>query len=244
MPPKKPSSTRRRVTRTKRYRKRYPGQAPTGRVRQIRPLVTQTQRGSLAFAPRYRTRISWTRESGLTTPASNLFGAVAFRLNGPYDPDVALAATGQPVCYDQLAAVYDTYRVMGAKVRLEFYNPNGDGYTCGYRIRKSSEPDTATQSMQAVSGYPFTELSTINNSGSQRKVFNFYVDMSVVFGKPKSTIASDDKYEALNTTTPVEQSWIDVICQSNNTTGGIQASFKITITYYAVWSNRKQIADV
>ena len=64
----------------------------------------------LGLPDKFRTRLIWNQAVVLTGFSSALTQSYAVRLNGPYDPQVALGGS-QPQYYDMLASMYSTYMV-------------------------------------------------------------------------------------------------------------------------------------
>ena len=75
----------------------------------------------------------------------------AVRLNGPYDPQVALGGS-QPQYYDMLASMYGTYMVRGAKISCTFgpttSGTAGDGpYVVGIKCGRAAALVTTNPSI-------------------------------------------------------------------------------------------------
>ena len=88
----------------------------------------------IGLPDKFRTRLIWNQAVVLTGFSSALTQSYAVRLNGPYDPQVALGGS-QPQYYDMLASMYSTYMVRGAKISCTFgpttSSTAGDGpYMC------------------------------------------------------------------------------------------------------------------
>ena len=89
----------------------------------------------IGLPDKFRTRLIWNQAVVLTGFSSALTQSYAVRLNGPYDPQVALGGS-QPQYYDMLASMYSTYMVRGAKISCTFSpttsSTAGDGALCGW----------------------------------------------------------------------------------------------------------------
>ena len=63
----------------------------------------------IGLPDKFRTRLIW-NQAVVLTGFSSAHQSYAVRLNGPYDPQVALGGS-QPQYYDMLASMYSTYMV-------------------------------------------------------------------------------------------------------------------------------------
>lgn len=236
--------------RTKRRSAATSGARRNGAAASARPSVYrrisappgQVQRGYLPFPDRYHTRLPWVYQTGLTTPATSVTGAISYRLNGPYDPDVAAGGT-QPQSWDQLAAVgYTKYRCTGAKVTITFNDPRSDNYWYGYRIRRSTEVASTGYDVQSFKMLKYTSLACMNNSGSQRRTLSFYVTPNTLFGHTRTQLLTDPNYESDIGGLPTNQLYLDVVC-ANLTGESVSANVIINIVYYTTLSGVNTLAS-
>lgn len=204
-------------------------------MRRLAAPPMQVQRGYLPFPDRYRCRLPWSYTTGLTTNTLNTIGVITYRLNGPYDPDVA-AGGSQPQSWDQLAAVgYTRYRCTGAKVTLTFVDPRGDNYWYGYRVRRSTEASPAGEAIDVFRMKKFSYLACMNNSGSQVRRISFYVSPNTIFGETRSQLWNDTEYDSAIASTPTKQVYLDVVC-GNQTASAVSTNVMIDIVYYTTLS--------
>jgi len=81
----------------------------------------------IGFPDKYRTRLMYC-ESVTLGPFSPQTLYKAFTLSSPYDPDPAIGG-GQPTWFDQLASIYRTCNVVGAKLTARYGIPNNTAVT-------------------------------------------------------------------------------------------------------------------
>lgn len=119
-------------------------------------------------------------------------------LNSCYDIDET--GTGhQPYGYDQLSAIYNRYKVLGIKIKLTITDPSADGICVCYQLTNpsNSSPYINTLDPMVVAEQNMSGMVTINDSGSQKLIKQFYVPMHVVAGITKLQFKADpDNYTA------------------------------------------------
>lgn len=87
-------------------------------VRGNNPARAMAFRG-YGFPDSLTTNLSYSQSFLLTPSAVNIMPTHRFRLNSVYDPDYETGGL-QPYWFDQLAAVYGRYKVVGAKITAKF----------------------------------------------------------------------------------------------------------------------------
>ena len=117
-------------------------------------------------------RLIWNQAVVLTGFSSALTQSYAVRLNGPYDPQVALGGS-QPQYYDMLASMYSTYMVRGAKISCTFSpttsSTAGDGpYVVGVKCGRAAALVTTNPSI----------LTQMPNTGA----YNYVTEWKFRFG--------------------------------------------------------------
>lgn len=111
---RKPLSARRSIRSKKVYAKKQYRNA-----RQITTYAnTSISRGVFGFGQRYRTKLRYCENVALTS-ATGALNSTIFRLNSLFDPQNAVGGH-QPMYFDQLAAVFARYVVLGAKIKVTF----------------------------------------------------------------------------------------------------------------------------
>lgn len=150
-----PVQTRSGIKR-KMARKARPSSAKKARQNQ-RSLARVRNPANIVRIPAYgfpdsmRMRIAYGDKQTLTSSTINLTPTYAYRLNSIYDPDYT-GLGAQPYWRDQLAAIYNRYRVLGAKITVTFAN--------------SPVTDTTTTQGPFLVGIQNSNTNTLNNSTS------------------------------------------------------------------------------
>lgn len=170
--------------------------------------------------------------------------SLTFRMNSIYDPYFAVG--GQTVCgHAQLAAIYSSYLVLGAKVILSFTDPqNTDDLRCGYRLRVGGGGGTSGLTYQALIESPLTYMSGVANTGSQKKSFAFYVRPWQLHGISKlEYLANSSLFTSGMSANPTaDNCLVDILAISpRGEVGNIR--YSITIKYYVKLFNRKYLTS-
>lgn len=165
----------------------------------------------------------------------------SYRLNGPYDPDSG-AGGDQPRGFDQLALIYGAYRVLSARITLEFTAASQPGAYVGYRVRRSTAGASSGYTLGAISQQPFTQLRLLPTSGTMKATFKFTVDPSAVWGMRESQLIDDPNFASLVNTVPANQVYIDILGVNINGTATSQA-FILRVDYLVEWSQPTLLVD-
>lgn len=171
--------------------------------------------------------------------------AITFRANSIWDPYYA-TSPGQTVCgHAQLASIYSSYLVLGAKVILSFTDPqNTDDIRCGYRLRIGGGGGASTSTFQSLTETPMTYMSGIANTGSQKKSFHFYVRPWQLHGVSKLEYLANSSLftSGISANPPADNCLFDIIAISpRGETGNVR--YTITIKYYIKLFNRKYLVS-
>lgn len=225
----------------KRARKRQAygkyGNKPT--FRQIRPYGIKPD----PFPRVLHTRCKWTYNYSQLSNAVTAFtcgNEQAFRINSIWDPD--FTSTGSTVIgWTNFNALYDRYIVRGVKIELEFHDPNQDGVICYASLNQSAT--LQNQSDDVASGQSLVYSSVINNTGSQKKSFKFYVKPWSMLGLSKlEWMATKSTHTSIMNNNPADVIYLRTACSSPNT-GGTTGQIRVSIRliYYVEFYDRKQL---
>lgn len=216
-----------------------PGSAFSKRSTTLRKPATTVQRGFLPFAARYRARLPWTYFTGVTPPAASNFGCVTYRLNGPYDPDTGAGGTSAKG-FSTLAGIYGRYICYGAKVVIQWADPNGDGLKLGYRVRRGNQATSSGMTLPNFTQSPFTRLNALNSTGSQKMTQSVYVPIDVPWGVRKSRLFDETEYSSTTGGNPANEVYIDVGGIDSTGVGSTSVGVTVTIVYYTVFYESTQ----
>lgn len=182
-----------------------PKNAPRRNLIRRKKWARKTVNVNRALTPipqRYITKMKYS--SVLATDAS--LGSYKMNLNSIYDPDFT-GGGHQPYGFDQLAALYNRYRVIA----------------CGYRIQlavvstASSIMLTAMPSNQNVTAGTGSEIREnprakyiVQNPGASAVVLSGKSYLPSLVGRNKAQYMADDRYQALVTANPSEDAFLNI----------------------------------
>lgn len=168
------------------------------------------------------------------TGASGLAGRT-FSLNCLFDPDVT--GTGnQPVFFDQLAAIYNKYRVVRAhwRVRVASKTANNAGVVAA--APTPGVADTSFASVEELSEEPGGVAMEFGSAGSPPAVLSGSTDMAEVYGNTKNAVILLDTYAAVSNTRPSNEVYLAICVNTSGNTDTTQLF--VEIVYEAWWERR------
>lgn len=235
-------TSRRRIPTTRRFNKRkYYNNRSKGNGFS-KPVISK----GIPVPDKYFTRMRY--NSGQITGATGTSYQTSWSGNNLSDPaNGSTGATGpdhQPYGYDQLAALYQNYRVRGAKFKVEVATETstGAGNLMGF-IHGSD--DTIVNSYSLLQEMPDVRkfrCSTISSTGGGRG--KAFFSTKHMFGINKFQIQDDDYTGSTdNITGPTKQWYIYFTLIPMDGTSSIDAVFDVTIEYYVEWFNKKDMAQ-
>lgn len=159
-----------------------------------------------------------------------------FNCNGMYDPNYS--GTGhKPMCFDQMAALYNHYTVIGSKIRCTVVNATSAGVLGEVALMYNDDTATSTADISSVAeqvrgkGRLIPAGSTVpfflSNKYSAKKIFG-------------GTVMSNTSLIGTATTNPTETSFWDIVYQAYGT-GTNNVVVKVDISYIAIWSEPKDL---
>lgn len=182
------------------------------------------------------TRCKYANNGTLSTTLLDTAVSNSYRANSIWDPDftgIGTTVVGQSI----LANIYGMYQPLGCKVTLTFNDPTADGSRVGFRLRCAQNGATSLSTLNQLMQQPMTYVSGINNSGSQKKSFNFYIKPWSLAGVTKlEYMANSSLYNAATNTTPTIPIYFDVFHINSN--GACNINYAIKIVYYVRFYNR------
>lgn len=178
-------------------------------------------------------------EVGNLSSAAGALGTFNYRANGMFDPNQT--STGhQPLYFDQLAAVYDHYTVIGSVIKVKFIPLAGNTVPMLVGIMKNDDTViTPTLAINLVeqSG---TVSGVLTNPGAQP-----YLTLTQKFsakGTFGGNALSNDNLQGNATSDPAEQTLFTLFAQSIDLTSSTQCYLQIDIEYLAVWDELRDIS--
>lgn len=163
-----------------------------------------------------------------------------YRLTNIYDPYYNLGDS-TVVGHAQLAAIYQKYIVYGAKVEIEFYDPVADGGVPGVSLNQAGTLQNST--LKVAGEHMLTYTGQINNTGSQKKKFHFYVKPWALSGLSKlEWMANKSTRSSAMGTGPTEETFIR-LAYAHSTNTSSEVEYTIRIIYYTELFDRYQLTS-
>lgn len=177
-----------------------------------------------------------------TTTAAGF--AINILANGMYDPEPALGGH-QPLCFDQMAAIYDHYTVIGSKIKWTVTRTGGDPgaplFMCAYL---NDDNTTTSPSMLALAEQNRTRIlvdapGDAEWGNSRNRVIRQKFSARRMFGKGSLT---NTLLQGTATTDPTEIATFQLhtYTPSPNT---VNFNVLVEVEYIAVWTEQKEIAQ-
>ena len=184
-------------------------------------------------------------------------GVYNFRANSLYDPNIT--STGhQPMGFDQMAAKYNHYQVLGARIKIT-------PVITGLSTSEGDEPSWVVVSLRDNTGTDYVNFSnllesapygktkkvcisnysTYSNNGvrnTNQIVLSAYYDPKKMFGLNKSTLNAEENLKALTTANPSEDAVFQIQAFPIGSNSGRDATtLLVEIDYTAKFSEPKQL---
>lgn len=213
-------------------KKTAPKRSMIRRKRQARRPTKVSNRALHPIPQRFITKLKYSE-----FVSSNANGNFAFNLNSIYDPN----RTGighQPYGFDQLATLYNRYRVI----------------SCGYRIHIAAGTGTSGQQSIQLAALPSNEVLTTlsisewrenprckyicQNAGAATQYLTGKVYIPSLVGRSKAQYMADDRYQAQVTGDPNELAILNLATANgaDTTSGGsgIQVVLEYTVEFFDI----------
>lgn len=224
---------------TNSYKRRRLYKPPYARLPFFRNVIADTP------AVKYA-KLTYVAHENVNGPGVNNIVVKEYRINGMYDPEVALGGH-QPMGFDEMMTQYEKFTVLKAHVELE--NQSVVAYKSLFMVLMREQTPGDATAMYASSGLSnlFERegtsqtlcVTTGEYQASARKV-DMWCDMSKYTGKSYKDLIGDYGYQGDVNNDPNQQQYVAVVVfnpqgsdQSANT-----AQFKVKITYYAAFTKK------
>lgn len=164
--------------------------------------------------------------TNLTTVASNQ----VFRLNSIFDPDFT-GGGHQPYGFDQLAALYNRYRVLKTHWKVQWGGANN---TIPVLVTPTNGAlpvaITTGATFEAASEVPFASVRMLS-SGGPTIICSGTMPLNVLGGVSVREFVADDRFEATTSANPAEVVLLNVASFNPNAVTSV-VYFVITLEYY------------
>lgn len=218
--------------------------APKGREFRFKGINNNESRVKPEPFPRVlQTRTKFGENAELTTSTQDVSAGFTYRIASIWDPN--FSGTGKTVCgHAQLAAIYGRYLVTGTKVRVDFNNPVLDGMRVGVRLRINTGQTAIVRNMTQLVEQPMTYMSGLNDSGSQKKHFEFFIRPWTLMGLSKlEYMANTSKYSSLISANPAEDNAFIDVFMIDPTNVANTVRYVIKMIHYVQLYDRKYLAS-
>lgn len=162
-----------------------------------------------------------------------------FSCNGMYDPNTT-GVGHQPMYYDQLAALYDHYTVIGSKIKWTIV-PQGTSVQAPYKITTWINDDTATTGASAS----FQENKFAQTRICQGGVNPDRIVLTQKWSAKKffGNVLANDELKGGTSANLIEQSHFQISFRSLDGVSTISVYAIAEITYIAIWRELKELGS-
>lgn len=199
-------------------------------------LATVPLKRTLATTVRYF-EPNFTLDPGVAGLAANYI----FSANGLFDPNIT--GTGhQPLGFDQLMVMYNHYVVIGAAIKVEFWNEDATfTQLVSLSIQSSTTaPITATNLIEQ--GRCVWTTLGVANSGTDHGVLEMKINPNKFLNRTKPL--SDPELKGSSSANPTEQAYFTLLCTPNNSTqNSSQVRCSATIEYSTIFFEPKILTE-
>lgn len=206
------------------YAKRYKG-APVARLFRSIPA------GNM-LAPKAMTKLRYA-DIQLRSSSVSDAGLYQYRLNGPFDPDAS--GTGvQPPGYDNISGMYQSYRVLWAKYKVQVLWVSGlNQISAIWTATNASAPNT----LQSALSQTDAECLCAATTSAGQTVLKKYISMAKAFGVEPAEVETDSDYGSLASTVPVRQAYLNIYTGNASGTTSSTCHVVVQLTYGVEWHN-------
>jgi len=229
--PRKAFTKGKKKTRTGKFTRRRKAAGPTRVVSRTTPIpdryftkLRYSDLGALSF-------------TGLGTPVYH-----QYNLNSLYDPDRS-GGGHQPLGFDQLAALYNRYRVYGCKWKIYFTNRD-TSYQC--EVAAQSRPNSSVAlDMSTIWESPYIKkcILGVEGSGQANKTIFGYSSIAKVFGVPKLQVKTDDGFAALIGASPAITPILTLYMQNQTTTTSAVVAYRVVLEFLCEFYDRALLSS-
>lgn len=189
---------------------------------------------------RYICKLKYATNTTMITGAG--VSAHLFRPASIYDPDFT-GVGHQPLGHDQLATLYNQYRVYGMKYKITFHNPNTGNFINVAVVKKKD--NSTTTLFSTVEEKPYSQSGIIGprDGGANRRTFSGYFNNSKQLGVTKQTYNTDDQFTAAMGFNPTASPTLQLYCQEINAVTSLNVYVDVQLEYYCVLFGRTALTQ-
>lgn len=165
--------------------------------------------------------------------------ALLYRANGMFDPEQATGGH-QPMYFDQLAALYDHFCVIGSKMTVTFSPAAGNTVPVQFNLGVDDDATIPSNSPVSLAEYTDSNYGIIPVPGSPPITRTMTWSAKKYFGKDP---LDNPELQGSVSADPTEQSYFTVTLQPMDGLSINQAIYiTIVIEYIAIWKELKSVA--
>lgn len=183
-----------------------------------RRTTVNVNRALSPFAQRYMCKMKYAEIRQVTGPIGGGLVQYNWNLNSIYDPN--LSGIGhQPYGYDQLADLYNRYRVYRVDYAISAYNTDGSVNYSVIAALPANEQITGALGVSEIMENPRAKYIT-QAPNAALKVLRGSISIPSLVGRNKQQYMSDDRYQAQWGASPAEQAVLNVMAGTIVGSGG------------------------
>ena len=174
--------------------------------------------------------------STYVTLSTSVFTGTRFRLSSLFDPEF-VAVGHQPRGFDELAAIYNKYRVMGTAVKIQPTITAGPGNTAFICLQaypwSTGNVTSFNEAKEAINSSAI--LASSDRPMTIKKYFPTYKSLGVT----KRDFMSDESYAAVVTTNPSNSAMLHLGVASPDQSTLTTVTCNVTFVFYCQFSERR-----
>lgn len=220
--------------------KKYAKRKPIKRRPMRRKRTTRAPRANLVVSrtsplpDRYFTKLNYTEL--VTMNYTGILNTYQFRTNSIFDPNST--GTGhQPMGHDELAQLYNKYRVYGCKYVLTFSNTN-PAYQ-GEVIVQNRPNGTLSANFEDAMESPYHQYKVLGAETSGPKTISGYANCAKIYGVAKQQWRNDDVFQANVGANPSSQTVLNIYAQNQTTATALTILVRVNLVYFVEFYERK-----
>lgn len=170
----------------------------------------------------------------------------SFRANSLYDPNYS-GVGHQPLGFDQIMPFYNHYTVIGAKIKVQFFNCDTSllvPQIAGIYMNGEQTPTLANWQTLAEQGNLTYGSMAMNNANTTLTSLALTKTFSARKYFGRRGILTEDDFRGTSTTNPAEQAYFHIfVCPSDNATNTGVVRALVEIEYISVYTELKQLSS-
>lgn len=187
--------------------------------------------------PRYLTTMKYSETFSLNTINGYQY---KYNLNSLWDPNRS-GVGHQPYGFDQLATLYNRYRVISTSFVLDGIQSDSPGTNIRLACQPSNE-DITYANLSAMCEAPRTRFVVQGAQGAPLKTLKGKINLASLMGRTKTDYMADDRYSADVNQSPAEFAVLNIMSGTLND-GGATVNVVITMEFTVEWYDIRQVAQ-